>query len=244
MIFTMRISVAGGAIAIAHGLCGVLARVAYSRYQILAMTKHQEDAHTPATQKAQDGRLERSRSTRQQIVAAMLELVRERADLPGPEDVAARAGVGRRTVFRHFEDMDSLYAEIGSNIARIVMPMATAAFQSRHWRDKLHEMIDRRARIFEEIMPYRLVSLLVQRQSDFVQARLAKSYQMETAALRAVLPAAVIADTVTLHALDLMLGFPSWRRLRQEQGLDVDDARAVLHAMMTRQLAALPDSLD
>lgn len=190
-----------------------------------------------------DGRLERSRSTRLKIVAAMLELVRERGSLPTPEDVADRAGVGRRTVFRHFEDLDSLYEEIGSAIARIVMPMALAPFQSAHWRDKLHEMIDRRARIFEEILPYRLASLLVQRQSNFVQARLAQSYQMETAALRAVLPAAVIADTVTLHALDLLLGFPSWRRLRQEQGLDVDGARGVLHAMMTRQLASIPDSI-
>lgn len=198
------------------------------------------DSATPNTA---DGRLERSRSTRQKIVDAMLELVRERNALPGPEDVADRAGVGRRTVFRHFEDMDSLYEEVGGKVRRLVLPMAAEPFRSVHWRDRLHEMIDRRARIFEAIMPYRLVSMLLQRQSAFVNARLMESYRMETDALRAILPEAVIADTMVFHALDLMLGFPSWRRLRHEQGLDVDGARAVLHAMMSRQLAAVPESV-
>lgn len=196
-----------------------------------------------ATLKAPDGRLERSRSTRQKIVAAMLELVRENNDLPGPEAVADRAGVGRRTVFRHFEDMESLYREIAHAIRQMVLPMGAQPFVSLGWRDRLHEMIDRRARIFEKVMPFRLASLMVQGQSRFVRAGLMESYRMETEALRAVLPPAVIADTVTLHALDLMLGFPSWRRLRQDQGLDVEAARAVLHAMLTHQLAAIPDTV-
>lgn len=196
---------------------------------------------TLSADKAPDGRLERSRSTRRKIVVAMLELVRERSALPSPEEVADRANVGRRTVFRHFEDMDSLYQEIGVDIRRIVLSMGAEPFQSAHWRDRLYEMIDRRARIFEAILPYRCVSVTLQSQSDFVRANVAESYRLESAALRAVLPDTVIADTTTLHALDLMLGLPTWQRLRQDQGLDVDGARAVLHAMMARQLAAIPD---
>jgi hypothetical protein len=36
--------------------------------------------------------------------------------------VAGRADVGLRTVFRHFQDMDSLYREIGAVVGRACAP--------------------------------------------------------------------------------------------------------------------------
>ena len=64
-----------------------------------------------------DGRRRRARNNRQRIVAAMIELIGEGHITPGAEDVAARAGVGLRTVFRHFNDMESLYAALTSSLA-------------------------------------------------------------------------------------------------------------------------------
>ena len=59
-----------------------------------------------------DGRRRRSLDSRARIVAAMLELVRLGNASPNAVEVAARAGVGLRSVFRHFKDMESLYVEI------------------------------------------------------------------------------------------------------------------------------------
>ena len=65
------------------------------------------------TQKTRtDGRRARGHVSRSRIVAAMIELVREGCVAPTAEQVALRADVGLRTVFRHFDDMESLYREI------------------------------------------------------------------------------------------------------------------------------------
>ena len=53
----------------------------------------------------------------------MLELVRAGAISPVAEEVAERAGVGLRTVFRHFDDMDSLYREMAEAMRNELQPI-------------------------------------------------------------------------------------------------------------------------
>ncbi len=72
----------------------------------------------PAVTPTIDGRRLRGKRSRQGIVEAMIELVRSGNPEPTAEEVAARAGVAMRTVFRHFADMDSLYREISQKIQR------------------------------------------------------------------------------------------------------------------------------
>ena len=66
----------------------------------------QDETHTP------DGRRLRSERNKQKIVTAMMELVREGDYDPSVASIAERAGVGLRTVFRHFDDVDTLYREM------------------------------------------------------------------------------------------------------------------------------------
>ena len=55
-----------------------------------------------------DGRRLRSERSRQAIIDAMLKLVEEGVLVPTAQQVSERAGVGIRSVFRHFSDMESL----------------------------------------------------------------------------------------------------------------------------------------
>src|SRR3546814_3782718 len=48
---------------------------------------------------------------------------------PSAEQVAARADVGLRTVFRHFKDMESLYREMSAVIEREVIPVMRRPFK-------------------------------------------------------------------------------------------------------------------
>ena len=95
-----------------------------------------------------DGRRERSEASRERIVRAMLDLVGEGNVSPGAEDVAARAKVGLRTVFRHFDNMESLYRQIDAMIVAEVQPIADAPYKSADWRARVGEIVERRARIF------------------------------------------------------------------------------------------------
>src|SRR5690348_12328349 len=58
--------------------------------------------------RAVDGRTERGRQTRERIADAMLALLEEGETKFVAERIAERAGVSRRLVFHHFEDMAQL----------------------------------------------------------------------------------------------------------------------------------------
>ena len=64
-----------------------------------------------------DGRLQRSVRSRQIILDAIVSLVEEGNLVPTAQQVARRAGVGLRTVFRHFDDMEALFAEMDRKLA-------------------------------------------------------------------------------------------------------------------------------
>ena len=81
---------------------------------------------TDAVAPKSDGRINRSVVTRKKIVTALTALVYEGHLTPTAEQVAQRAEVGLRTVFRHFDDMDSLYREISLDLEAQGKRLATA----------------------------------------------------------------------------------------------------------------------
>ena len=91
----------------------------------------------------EDGRRRRSDRSRRQIIEALFDLISEGNVSPSAASVAERAKVGLRTVFRHFEDMDSIYDEMTDAVMTAVMPMIVAPFESETWKERLAECIDR-----------------------------------------------------------------------------------------------------
>ncbi len=67
-----------------------------------------------------DGRRLRSDRSRAAVVEALLTLYEEGNAQPGAAEIARRAGVSERSVFRHFEDLDSLaVAAIHRELVRV-----------------------------------------------------------------------------------------------------------------------------
>lgn len=173
-----------------------------------------------------DGRRLRGERSRKQIVDAMLTLVRRGEMNPSAAQVASEAGVGLRSVFRHFEEMDTLYREMTAQIEAEIMPLALRPFEAKHWRARLDELIGRRAIIFERIMPYRVAGAARRFQSSFLMEDYTRALHMEQSALKAILPKTVSAEVFA--ALDLLTSFESWRRLRQDQGLSPKKSEAAI----------------
>ncbi len=69
-----------------------------------------------------DGRRQRSDASRRKIALAMLDLLREGEADPSADLVAERAGVGRRTVFRLFSDMEGVFREMHAIMASRLTP--------------------------------------------------------------------------------------------------------------------------
>jgi AcrR family transcriptional regulator len=180
-----------------------------------------------------DGRRRRSQDSRARIVSAMVDLVREGEIAPSAADVAARAGVGLRSVFRHFKDMESLYREITDVIEAELRAVVARPFKGATWRERVLELIDRRSGGFEQIAPMRRASDARRHGSAVLQddhARLALTLRE---ILRAQLPRGAV-DRPTFEALELLLSYEAWTRLRVEQGLGAAEARKVLRGAVRR----------
>jgi len=181
-----------------------------------------------------DGRRQRSERSRSQIIDAMFSLIREGDMSPSAARVAERAEVGLRTVFRHFEDMDSLFVEMAERISSEIMPKVLAPFEARDWRGRFMEHVERRIEIYEYIMPVRVSANLRRFQSRFLMEEYRRNLLIERASLSALLPEEITSDPVLFAAIETTVSFQTWRRLRQDSGLSPEDAAAVVRLMMER----------
>jgi AcrR family transcriptional regulator len=176
-----------------------------------------------------DGRRRRGQDSRDRIVGAMLDLMREGEVSPGAERVATRADVGLRTVFRHFRDMDSLYAEISRTIEGELADLVARPLEAVDEASRLVELASIRAEAYERIFPFKHASTAHRHRSDFLVRGHAAMVANLRQALARDLPAAC-ADPGRMEALDLLLSFEAWSRLRREQGLPRDGALTVVIA--------------
>lgn len=177
-----------------------------------------------------DGRFERGARTRERIVGAVLEMIGGGNLDPTSEAVAAHAGVGHRTVFRHFQDMESLFDELNAKIRALVeaapMPAPQGGLEQR-----LETLVAQRARTFELITMYYLSGDIRLHGSPTLQRARAQFAEQQRAQLLAFLPEAEASPQIA-DAADLIASIDGWLRLRRTQGLGVDQARStVIHAL-------------
>jgi len=183
--------------------------------------------------KESDGRRLRSEASRERIVKSMLELVSAGDVSPSAESVARRAGVGLRTVFRHFDNMESLYREIDSLITAEVLTFVERPFQSGTWQDKLQEIVERRVRIFERILPIKTAADVHRHSSPFLERRMNFFARAQRDVILGILPAGYAQKADFVESLDLVLSLDTWRRLRKEQKLSAPRARRVLDYLIS-----------
>lgn len=183
-----------------------------------------------------DGRRRRGQNNRARIVTAMLEIIRTGDMSPSAEQVAARADVGLRTVFRHFKDMDSLYSEMSVAIADELRAVVGTPFQSVDWKDRVLELVDRRAFAFEKIAPFKHASEAYRHRSRFLSEDSSNLVLVLRQILVRELRPPVTDDPLKVETLDLLLSFEAWSRLRREQGLSIERASEVLRASVRRIL--------
>ena len=175
-----------------------------------------------------DGRKQRSEDSKRKIVSAMLELVREGRMAPTADEVAKRAEVGLRTVFRRFKDMESLYAEMSVAINSRVESIVDRPTSGNDWRANLLELVDRRIQVYEVIMPYRVAAEALKFQSTVLLSRHMEIVREERQRLLTLLPVQITEDQTLIEGLEAALSFDMWNQLRNDQRLDAIDAGAVV----------------
>jgi len=182
-----------------------------------------------------DGRERRGLRNREKIVQAIYELVRENEALPTAEQVARRARVGDRTVFRHFADMEALSRDMRGRVQGEVMPLLLKdmpiAQGNQPLARRIDALVDKRAAVFEHLAPFRHVARIVSGPSDDGYAELTRFLRTEITLVFA--EELKKAPDHKLEAADAIASFEMWDRLRREQRLGRDRAKkAVSRALL------------
>jgi len=185
-----------------------------------------------------DGRRRRGKTSRALIVDALLALVRDGEVSPGAARVAELAGVSLRTVYRHFDEMDSLYQEIAESMQARVLPAMFQPYRSEDWKGRMHELIERRIELYEAIFPFKISGDLKRFQSDYLMSDYTQHLLLEKMSLESVLPRDAADDSVLAHSIRAATGFQAWRILRKDLDLDVAASRASLLRTVEALLAA------
>ena len=186
-----------------------------------------------------DGRRERSRSSRRRIIEAMMDLVAGGDIDPSAAKVAEKAGVGLRTVFRHFDDKEAIYREIDELLWAAYGQTFEAPFSSGKWQEQLFELIERRALIYEEIAPFRIASSLQRYRSPILMERYRFMLGKERESLHRILPQAVLDDEPRARAILLAVSFDSWRLFRQDEEMSNAKTIEVLQQLLRDLLEQL-----
>jgi AcrR family transcriptional regulator len=172
----------------------------------------------------EDGRRQRSDRSRRRIIKALFDLIGEGHMSPSAASVAERANVGLRTVFRHFEDIDSIYDEMTAELTNALLPKIVAPYEANTWRARLMECAERRAEIYEIVFPMRLCMSIRRFQSQFLSEQYERDTKLFRSALQSILPDQIISDRDLFGAVEVALDFSTWRQLRQDQGRSVESA--------------------
>ena len=204
------------------------------------MSTRKADLKVVGNKEQSDGRRQRSQRSRQKILEAMWELMLEGDMDPSAADIAERAGVGLRSVFRHFEDMDAIHRELVLLAEEKVTPLLMQPYKAQDWKGQLVELVSRTVDLWD---PLRVPHATVEARrfkSDILMDDYKRSRMKELSAVKAVLPADISEYEILLLALDSVLCFSTVRRLREERNLSLAKTKAVMTHMVEAIIKDIP----
>jgi AcrR family transcriptional regulator len=177
---------------------------------------------------SRDGRARRGARSSRAIVDALFELVGEEVLDPTAQQVAERARVGLRSVFRHFSDMESLYAAMDERLLAEVAPMLMGGEPRGAIGRRARDLVARRVALFDRVAPYKRAANRKRAGSDYLAARhRALVRQLRSDVLR-WLPELARGPDDLVDAIDFILSFESWDNLRNDRGLSRARAQAAV----------------
>src|SRR5881409_3282104 len=198
-------------------------------------------AEQPPEELSSDGRAARSERTRRAIVDALRALHHEGDLRPTAPRIAERAGVSVRTVWQHFDDLETLLVEAGRRDLEIAASLVTPIDPSLPTAERVDALVQQRARMFEEMAPpwraarvHAPFSAQIQSNRDTLM-QLAREQVGELFAPE--LAAADDAESL-LDALHVASSWATWESLRADVHLDVNRAKKALRLWLTRLVAA------
>jgi AcrR family transcriptional regulator len=192
-----------------------------------------------------DGRRLRSERTKQSIMEAYIELLREKPEVPTAAQIAARAGISTRSIFERFVDLQGLSLATVDHAFAMGEAQAIARNVDGDRPTRLRSHVETRAQTCERWLPVWRVVVANQGKLEelrdrvrFIRLAIVKRMELMYRPELETLSAEERRDL--LIALESLIDFESWGRMRETHGLSFDEACSVWVRMIDRMLPPTP----
>ena len=166
-----------------------------------------------------DGRTRRAARSRAAIEDALFALVGEGILQPTMQEVAARAGVAMRSVFRHYSDMEGLFAAVDARLRLEALPLLREPNLKKSVGERLRGLVRQRTRVFERIGLYKRAADVQRWRSPYIQSSQRQLIDELRVRLHRWLPELDTASADVQAAVEMVLSLEAWDRLRNAQRL-------------------------
>jgi AcrR family transcriptional regulator len=192
----------------------------------------------PENEDKVDGRRLRSERSRLAFVDAVLALQEEGVLVPTAQQIADRAGVGIRSFFRHFEDMESLFEAIDDHIRDSYEALFINGDRSGTLEERIDGMVTRRADAFESVTNITQGTRAQLWRYQTLRDNYARNQRGLRKNLDGLLPELQALPDETRESIDAITSFEMWDRLRSHQGLSKQASINLLRTLLKTVMAA------
>ena len=179
------------------------------------------------------------------MIDACVALLQEAQQVPTAQDIARRAGCSTRLVFLHFGELMGLAVPVAYQSLAVARAASVARNVEADRATRIATQVEIRAASCETWLPLWRVALAVRNQSkelrtfiEFVRSIMIKRLELMYARELATLPD--LEHRQLLIALEAITDFQSWGRMREDQGLSVEQAQTVWAHVIDRILPPTP----
>lgn len=183
-----------------------------------------------------DGRVQRSERSRQVIVDAMLYLINQGNLAPTAQQVADEAGVAIRTVFRHFSEMEQLYAEIDASIQPAYMKLFQEGDREGSLEQRITRAAEHHGHAYSIMSPVMQSAKAMLWRSPIISSNYAKNQRRLRGDLEDWLPELKALPVDAREAIDAISSFEFWDRLRSQQGLSKKASIDLVAKLLLQQM--------
>ncbi len=193
-------------------------------------------AMTPEAARA-DGRRLRREQNRAAVIDALLALFRDGVYTPSTDEIATKAGLSARSLFRYFDDVNDLHRAAADRAVQMALPLiGLGTSPTEPTADKIRAVVASRVQMFEETGPAARALRAAATRRDMLRGMLERNRSYLRRQVTDVFaPELAEVGPAVQPALLVLCSFESYELMRYAQGL----SRAEAEAAMTAAIGAL-----
>ena len=165
-----------------------------------------------------DGRRQRSERSQTAIIEAALELMDEGILVPTAQQIADRAGVGIRSFFRHFADMDALFMAADEMLMESYEALFQVDDRAGDLAERVARAVDLYGNAFDKLRPIILCTQALLWRFPKLRENYAWHQKRLRKELELWVPEVAALSKDQREAVHAIASFEMWHRLCEHQG--------------------------